>query len=57
MMWIVGFINSIDPLLYFITTLMIVGCCFIGVILTIIRLVLEYRNYGLLNKKLNLDDL
>ena len=37
LLWISGFLNTLDPLIYFITTVLIISCCFLAILITSIR--------------------
>lgn len=51
LLWVTGFLNTLNPLIYFITTVLIVGCCFIAIVLTIVRAVFEWKYFILSEKK------
>jgi len=56
MLWVVGFLKTLNPLFYFITTIMILGCCILGLILTGVRIYFEVKNFRLRSKNLKSED-
>lgn len=48
LLWVAGFLQTFNPLIYFISTALIVVFCLIGIIITSIRLYFEYKHFKLL---------
>lgn len=55
MLWAVGFLKTLNPTLFFTTTVMIVGCCFIGIVLTAIRIYFEVKHYRMVLREKEYD--